>query len=874
MKRSAALAGALVAALLSHTGVAAAPVATPLRWEPARSATRTVPSAGDPALDALLKSKRWEDAYARAQELLAEDPTDPEIHEAAGDACAELGRADDAALHYDTARRGYAQAGHDKSAKSAQRKLQKIDPQGTATRSYFAKLRKDLSKSALELIEEGEYNLGADLLSRVLPYAKDSEVEEFEELIEKHGGGGGAIDIDATGSGASDAGRKLVRRETAHYRIEANLEPEVVDLLGRTMDSIFEYYIDIYLDGDKSKANFPKARLRIHPSWESMAGDYPGGQASPGLGGWWSPSENTVVSYDTRERAGTLDELVGTLFHEASHQFMTFLYSRSADGKAPAWLNEGTSSFFEGATAMKDGSVLWPDATLQRLRSLNHFLTRGGGPSVLDVISYDQPGSYAGEYYCFGWGLIYFMMEYEDENLERPFRPLYSEYREQMTTKGGVPNELFEEIFLSSKSPLGHETLDDFEKDWTRWILDEVKPLHMGALHRRREARLIQVDKFMEAAQEIIDAANAAAGDDKPSKPKRGERTVDVLRNLSDADRAKVQRYYNKALGHIVYIRQEIDDIEESEADLELFEMEMQIVRAMGRHGHEAILIADLLELHEDGKLEMTPEEAEDYEERLTLLDKRNAALRLAKRRTKELVRLAKKIIDEYQELDPPMPKRAAGFALEVADALDDPELRALAAELGGGGAGAQQALFAEAAQWSTILDRSAEARFAPKRGELTIESVGDTFAGRACNALKPAGDYELSCTLERAAGAEGGLIISAGPEEWITVGIGTDGDLLIRSASVDDGIEWSEWPPDDELDPAVGSGETPRLVVRVERESGDIFITVGDRPVIETYWSGELPESLSVGIYTKNGKTIVRDAVLREVSAEDDDEE
>ena len=36
---------------------------------------------------------------------------------------------------------------------------------------------------------------------------------------------------------------------------------------------------------------------------------------------------------------------------------------------------------------------------------------------------------------------------------------------------------------------------------------------------------------------------------------------------------------------------------------------------------------------------------------------------------------------------------------------------------------------------------------------------------------------------------------------------------------------------------------------------------------------SGELPESLSVGIYTKNGKTIVRDAVLRDVPADEEEE-
>ena len=873
MKRSAAILGAIFAAVLIHTGVAASTAATPARWEPAKLASVSSPRIGDPALARLLKDKRWADALARAEELLAEDPLDPDANEGAGDACVELGRNDDAALYFDTARRGYTAANDDRGVKSAQRKLQKIDPQGTAVRSFFSKLRNDMSKSALDLIEEGEYGMGANMLARILPYAKDKDVVEYSALIEKHGGGGGAIDIDASGSGAADAERRLVRKETEHYRIEANLEPEVVDLLGRTMDSIFEYYIDIYLDGDRGKANFPKAQLRIHGSWEKMAADWPGEAPSPGLGGWWSPSQNMVVSYDTRDRAGTLDELVGTLFHEASHQFMTFLSTRG--GKSPAWLNEGTSSFFEGATAMKDGSVLWPDATLQRLRSLNHFLTKGGGPRVIDVLSFDEPGSYAGEYYCFGWGLVYFLMEYADENLERPFRPLYSEYRERMTTSGGVPNELFEEIFLGSRSPLGHETLSDFEKDWTRWILDDVKPLHMGALHRRREARMAQIDRFVEAAQAVIDAADSAAGESGSRDSRKNDRTVDALRNLTADQRADVERYYGKALGHIVYIRQEIDDVEAETADLELLEMEMQIVRALGRLGHEAILIARLLDLYEAGQLVLTPEAAEDYENRLALLDKRNAALRLTKRRTAELVRLATKIIGEYQELDPPMPKRAAGFAREVAEALDDAGLLALANELGGASAGGgERALFsADGAHWTTILDRSTEVRFEAERGALAIESAPDGYAGRVCADASPGGDFELECTLERSEGAEGGLIVSAGPEEWIVVGIDANGALRVRSASVLDGeVEWSEWPPDEALEPAVAAGEAPRLRVRVMRESGDLFIQVGDRAVIETYWSGVIPEALTTGVYSHGGRVVVRNAVLRDVVTEEDE--
>ena len=69
-----------------------------------------------------------------------------------------------------------------------------------------------------------------------------------------------------------------------------------------------------------------------------MFSDYPGGaeNAPAGLGGWWQPGQNVVHAYDTSTTNGTREELLGTLFHEASHQFMTALCNQGG-GWAPAW---------------------------------------------------------------------------------------------------------------------------------------------------------------------------------------------------------------------------------------------------------------------------------------------------------------------------------------------------------------------------------------------------------------------------------------------------------------------------------------------------------------------------------------------------------
>ena len=205
------------------------------------------------------------------------------------------------------------------------------------------------------------------------------------------------MDLDA--AAAEEPGEEghwpLIELESEHYRLACHLEPDVVDLVADTMDDIYAAYVRIYFDGDERKAPSAKATIHIHATWDDMAALY-GPTPSGGLGGWWSPGGNEVHTYDTRDRGSSLDEMLDTLFHEASHQFMTAL---ARGGPVPAWLNEGTSCFFEGSVAMSDHRVLWPDAALGRLGALSAALRSDAGPGLAAVIGYDQPGSYGGEYY-------------------------------------------------------------------------------------------------------------------------------------------------------------------------------------------------------------------------------------------------------------------------------------------------------------------------------------------------------------------------------------------------------------------------------------------------------------------------------------------
>ncbi|MEM7517786.1 MAG: hypothetical protein AAF368_12800, partial [Planctomycetota bacterium] len=440
----------------------------------------------------------------------------------------ELDRNDESAHHYDLAYELMNAAGKQKEAKELIRSLNKVDKNARSRRQLFEKITKRAYEAAKKLKKEGSTERAIEQLENISSIAAGKDAPAAMELLAELRKASERVDLDAAGSEESKPDvYPLHHASSERYDLSCNLEPEVVQLIGETMDHIFDYYVTLYFDGDESKVAGERATIRIHPDKKTMLGDWSGGSAPEG---WWSPGTKTVVSFDTRTSSGTLDALLETLFHEASHQFMTLM---TKGGRAPAWLNEGTASFFEGAVAMADNRVLWPDAALGRLMNLSIMLERGSGPKPLDVITYNDPGSYPGEYYAFGWGYIYYLQQWEDpETLEYVYRPLYGDFRDEITSKGGDSLELFEKYFLGKKSPRGHKTFAEFEKDWIDWIQNTVKPLHHKGNPGRRDLRLSEVERY-------VAAADAAA---KARKPKVSEE--ELLR---------------RALLHLEYVRTRID---------------------------------------------------------------------------------------------------------------------------------------------------------------------------------------------------------------------------------------------------------------------------------------------------------------------------
>jgi hypothetical protein len=819
-------------------GVAAAllaALALPVPGVPAGSASDALDAARD-----LASQKKWPEVVATLEEFLRFEPSRPEVDELLGQALAALGRKDEAAHYLGRALADRASEGPETAR--VRKSLLQCDPLTTRRDALFKKISKDLFQCAAELEATGHAERALEILERLRPIASGAELVAIAAMADEIRSATEQVDLDSGGGERPAAGWPEIAHESEHYRLRAHLEPDVVALLARTMDEIHGFYVQVYFDGESKGIDGRKPTIFVHPSLEAMHERWQGG--GPGPAGWWSPGEWVVHCYDTRSDAGSLDGMLETLFHEASHHFMTML---EKGGNTPAWVNEGTATFFEGTSAMADGRVLWPDAARMRLYGLERMLAGDGdqgAPTLVDVISYDQPGSYPGPYYQFGWGLVYFFQQYEDpRTLEYVYRPLYIRYRDEIIGKGSPPRELFERVFLGKASPLGHENLLQFERDWKAWIVERIHPLHFG--EERRDLRLAEARRYLAAA-------DAVAKERKPKVP---------------ADELRL-----RALGHLDHVRTEIDG--EEQADPVVLLLQADVLDAVGRSSSAAPIFEQLIAMAADGRWQADEAQVEGLAKRLTKLDSRNAPLRLAQARAKGLAKAASNLLGDYAEAKSPMKLRSYTFAKLAADALEDPALDARAAELreaareSGLLRGASFRLEGAPAAWRTIFTNQ-ERVFETSAGRILIEGVRPV--GRLCTAVALSGEYDLRARITRAGepklGQGHGLVVSGTTSgDWLVVMIDHDRKLHLKrmvlltkgnAGTSDQGVavrELAAPPPSD----------APfEIAVHVDPAGGTIDVTVaGDGPHrFEAPIA--LPANGHVGVYAKNGRMLVEDAVV-----------
>lgn len=785
----------------------------------------------------LLGKQRHAEAERLLGDWIAANGGTPEVYELRAQALAGLGQPDRAAHEFALALEGLEASGRggDRLAGLVQGRLAGEDPLARRRDELCRQMAQGFGEIAEDLLREGHAARALELLERARPLATERVREELELLLAKARAAFEEVDLDGAGDGGSDAGP--IELESEHYVLVCDLEEEVTRLVADTMDDIFSYYVLVYFDGEEGRASKRKATIRLHADHASMMREWP--EPGRSVGGWWSPGEWTVHAYDTRQDTGSLDQMLETLFHEASHQFMTML---AGGGNTPSWINEGTASFFEGARAMADRRVLWPVAARARLLSLVSMLSTGSGPSVRDVIAYEEPSSYPGEYYPFGWGLVFYLQQYEDpQTLAYAWRPYYQRYREEIVKRGSGSLALFEEIFLGAGNPGGFASLDGFVTAWKDWIVGEVLPLAQGP--ERRALRRTRFDRYLAAA-----AAAAQAQGTKAAKEALVSEEALLLRALEQAE----------------VIRSEID--REEHPDGQLLLLEADVLERLGRQAAAAAAIERALELEGRGKLELGAERVAALQERMAALDRRNAPLRQLRLRTAAFTKRARALLQEYDESAEPFPLRTYTFALKAGRALGDAEVLQPAAarlqeKLLDEGLAIGRFVPVDGANWETIFTAQ-ESEFAHGPGWLRL-AVPARYAGRICTDLELRAPYGVRCRLRRGGEVHrssfyGVVVAGHRQEDWYAVGVAALDELAVVRCSRDSsGVPTTRSHRSIAVTPPIAADEEPVLHVRVD-PAGVLEIRIlGDVPraTQRVELQGPVPARNHLGILVKDGR-------------------
>lgn len=337
------------------------------------------------------------------------------------------------------------------------------------------------------------------------------------------------------------------------YTVRTNMGIELAEAFSSAMEQMNRFYRTFFRIKERGGET---ARCTVHvfksrAEYDKYNPDFKDGKPPPPtVRGHFSPGETKVVTYDPRpEDNEPLSRLWSTLFHEASHQF-TYLALPGGGSDRPTWLNEGTASYFEGARLLANGTVEFNLVPETRLRALASYIETNE-PTLTQVVEYNAPGSYPGEYYPYGWGLVYFFHNYEDDKSKRPYIEPYKAFL--ASYKSGGKHDVkgrFVEFFVTKPKQLGIATFEDFEKRWKAWIL-ELNELEYGppevADKLIETARKQRQDGAIEAAEESYLRALRRRIDDPVALVELGE--VLEAQKKSDAALARYRKAFEVLRG-------------------------------------------------------------------------------------------------------------------------------------------------------------------------------------------------------------------------------------------------------------------------------------------------------------------------------------
>jgi len=281
--------------------------------------------------------------------------------------------------------------------------------------------------------------------------------------------------------------RAILERD--NYVTHTDAGYEVMVRAAEAMEQMSTFYRTFFRFGheEKTRGKVPRIELRIFKSAEEYL------ELGSGPPAAWSGGQFTGGAVETYVGESGFEDMTGTLFHEAAHQFVSLATS------AAGWLNEGLASFFEGSRILANGSVRMNEPANHRLFPLVERMEAGWMADAKDGIGADpevvppraptlrivveNDYEWGPAWYGPTWGLVYFLHNFQDPADGRfVYRKAFREYVDRSgglsgTTAIGV----FEEVVLGRPQEVTREvrsrlslprTIDELNELWKDWLTD------------------------------------------------------------------------------------------------------------------------------------------------------------------------------------------------------------------------------------------------------------------------------------------------------------------------------------------------------------------------------------------------------------------
>src|SRR5258705_4525569 len=253
---------------------------------------------------------------------------------------------------------------------------------------------------------------------------------------------------------------KRDKLEREHYTTYTDTGYANLVRAAEAMEQMNAFYREFFAYGNEEDGHtVPKIELHIFKTYD----DYMKKGKSPVD---WSGGQFTGDSVETYIGDGSFNDMTGTLFHEAAHQFVSL-----ATG-ATGWLNEGLASFFQGTRMLSNGTVLMNMPAPERLFDVVGRLEKGWMTDEND--GFDTPDrsksrpkkaptfrivledkyEWGPPWYGPTWAVVYFLYNYQDPVdgryvYRKAFRVFIN--KSGRVGKGAVKN--FEEVVLANPEP-------------------------------------------------------------------------------------------------------------------------------------------------------------------------------------------------------------------------------------------------------------------------------------------------------------------------------------------------------------------------------------------------------------------------------------